>query len=192
MGEETAVQLVVSLLFGAIVAMIATKRGRSGIAWFLLGALFNCFALILVLVLPDLKVQEERARRLELENRRLRERLRKDRQVADQRHAEAARRLAVHDRALALDTSGELAEPDSGAALPPPLAEEAAAEPERWEELGWHYVDDGRAVGPIEFPDLRRLWRSGEIGGSTLVWNEELEDWRALRDVPALEEGLRG
>ena len=100
--KQLLVQLVVIVLFGAICSAIAHSKGRSALGWFFVGLLTNCtcIGLILVLVLPDLKVEEERRRRLSKENRRLKEALRKDRQVSDQRHVQSQRRLAAHDRAL--------------------------------------------------------------------------------------------
>src|SRR5262245_27480292 len=106
------VNLIVAVTMGTVCALIANSRGRSAVGWFFIGMLpgvlciFGGFlGLILVLVLPDLKVQQERERRLADENRRLRERLRKDRIVADQRHAEISRRVVAHDVALGVDTS---------------------------------------------------------------------------------------
>ena len=77
------IQLISGALFGTICAILAHGRGRSAVGWFFLGFFFGCFALVLLLVLPDLRLQEEKERALRRENRLLREQLRKDRMVAD-------------------------------------------------------------------------------------------------------------
>lgn len=38
-----------------VCAIIASSKGRSGFGWFILGALFSIFALLLVIVLPSQK-----------------------------------------------------------------------------------------------------------------------------------------
>ena len=39
--------------FGITAGVIAEKRGRSGIGWFLLGCIFGVFALIVVIAIPS-------------------------------------------------------------------------------------------------------------------------------------------
>src|SRR5687767_4831017 len=104
------IQLLIGAAVGTACALIAHARGRSAVGWFFIGMFGPCFiGLILVLVLPDLKIEQERQRRLADENRRLREKLKKDRMVADERHAELNRRLQVHDVALGVDTGHDAA-----------------------------------------------------------------------------------
>ena len=186
------VQLLVAAAVGVVCALIANSRGRSAVGWFFIGALAPCFiGLILVLVLPDLKVEQERQRRLADENRRLRERLRKDRIVADQRHLEISRRVGAHDVALGVDTS--VAAP---AALPGsvPQARSSygpdAAVASDLRGSAWYWAVGSSRQGPSDFEGLRGRWQSGDVTTETLVWRKGMPRWTALREVPGLEETL--
>lgn len=50
--------LLLALLFGALCADQAKKRGRHPIVWFCLGALFNLFALVALFILPSMVPSE--------------------------------------------------------------------------------------------------------------------------------------
>lgn len=190
---ELLVQLVVMAVMGVVCALIANSRGRSSVGWFFVGFLGGCIGLILVLVLPDLKVEQERQRRLADENRRLRERLRKDRIVADQRHAEISRRVGAHDVALGVDTSavvpallpGTMPAAGSGADVDPTVAHELRGS-------AWYWAQGLNRQGPSDFETLRSRWQSGEVTTETLVWRKGMPKWTALRDIPGLEETLDG
>ena len=108
MIETPAFVLLYKLLFGIICAFIANDRGRSAVGWFFIGFLLDCFGLILLLVLPNPRREEEKRRQLARENQRLKERLHKDRNVADRRHDTTQRRLRAHDQALGVDTAERL------------------------------------------------------------------------------------
>lgn len=166
--------LLVKVVFGAVCASIAAGRGRSAAGWFFIGLVIDCFGLILVLVLPDLKQQQEREQRVELENRRLREQLAKERQVADHRHGHIERRLGAHDQALGLDTST------------PPQLTEAAAPPLLTGAARWYYARDRQRQGPVTAETIRHLHQAGAIQDATLVWTEGMTDWKALADVDEL------
>lgn len=97
--------IVIGLIFGVICALVANGKGRSAVGWFFLGFLFGLISLIIVCVISDLKKEEARERALRNENRRLRERMRKDRMVADQRHRQLDRRINAHDRVAGIDTA---------------------------------------------------------------------------------------
>jgi len=184
-----ATSLLINLAFGVICALIANSRGRSAPAWFLLGALLTCLALILVLVLPDLKAEELRHHRLSRENRRLREMIRSDRQMADSRYEESNRRLSVHDQALGVDTSPRLPDSAPDNQLPDvPAAPDVLAE---YEKAEWYFVRDEERIGPMPFSELRDRWRGGEIGATTFVWAAFMSDWEYLGDVQGLEGALR-
>lgn len=192
--EGSLIQLMVMFIFGIVCALVANNRGRSAVGWFFIGFFFWCFALIVLYVIPDLKVEEERRRRLLRENQRLRERIRKDRIVADQRHREAARRLDVHDRALELDTSKRITDPAQLESLPP-MEKVPSPEPEydfkSYEGTFWYYVEENEQAGPVEFNELKRLWKKGRIQRNTFVWHESMDDWKAIRHLPDLERELR-
>ena len=139
----------------------------------------------ILVVLPDLRVQEERENRLRTENRRLRERGKKDRLVADQRHREHGDRLGAHDRALGMDTASRIPEPAGVGALgPPPIPADG---PTDYGELEWFYVRDGSEVGPVSLHQLQTCWRHGLVASGTLVWNHDLEEWTQVGDLKDLE-----
>jgi hypothetical protein len=185
--EEVVPQLLVSCAFGGVCAVIAQQRGRSAIGWFVIGFLLSCIGIVILLVLPDLNQEEARRRRLHLENRRLREQVRKDRHVADTRYAEVHRRLGSHDQLLGTDTAPPTdASPEL---LPGAAPAESDSEPrgERW----W-WVEDGERRGPVSFDELRRLWLDGALETETLVWRSGMDDWEAIADVRDLAERLGG
>lgn len=164
--------VVIGLLFAVACAVIAASRGRSAVGWFFLGLFLSCIALVLVLVLPDLKQQEERQERQNLENRRLREQLAKERQVADQRHGNVARRLGVHDQALGVDTADA-----------PAIAEPTGAPPALPHAPTWFYARGKERMGPVAIETIRHLLHARAIDANTLVWREGMADWAALGAV---------
>ena len=178
-GGELLLQLVIMIVFGAICASIANGRGRSPVAWFLIGLVAPCIGLILVLVLPNLKVEQERQQRMRNENRRLREKIRKDRMVADQRHNATQERLGVHDEALGVDTSKAVG---AGALPPAPKHLDDGTE--------WYYLKGKKRVGPFTLDQMRRLWADRRIGSETSVWAESMEDWAELSTVEKLRSAL--
>ena len=185
---EIVVNLSLGFLFGVVCALIAHSRGRSPLGWFFIGLFLSCIGLILVLVLPDLTVEQGQQHRLEVENRRLRELVRKDRQVADARHVEVSRRLETHDRALGLDTGSRA--PLLPDALPPLPGIGHAPSP--FAALDWYYVRDGEAKGPVRFEELRHLGHEGIVHERSLLWHDGLADWLVLSDIPGLAQELHG
>lgn len=171
-----AVVAAVYGIFGVVCAVLAPGRGRSAVAWFFIGVATQCLGIILILLLPNLKVEEARQRRREEETRRLREMLQKDRQVADDRHRTHHSRLAVHDQALGVDTA---AAPQLGQGAPPPLPM-PAAEPE------WHFAIGKERLGPVTAARLRDLFLDQKVDGQTLVWRSGMADWVKLADVADL------
>jgi hypothetical protein len=167
------VNLIVGVVFGAICSLIANGRGRSAVGWFFIGLFTNCIGLVLVLVLPDVKQEEERRRRLQLENRRLKEQLNMERQVSDRRHHQIERRLGVHDAALGLDTA------------PPPELPARVREdyddddPDRQ----WHYAEGQTTRGPVLRARILELRKKGMIDDDTLVWTEGMAQWTPLGRV---------
>lgn len=188
------VGLVIMAVFAGICATIAHSRGRSPLGWGVLGFFFPCIALILVLVLPDVKLEDERRERLRRENRRLSEQLRKERQVSDARHAQTMGRLGAHDAVLGLDTSGD---GDPRGALgagaeeaPPQLPRRAGTGDLRTRR--WHYAvdDESGTEGPVEFDEVAELWRDGILNGASLVWSRGMDDWAAIDELRELRQEL--
>ena len=183
--DGVTLQLIIMVVFGGVCASIAQNRGRSAVGWFFIGVLFGCFGLIVLLVLPNLKIEQERTDRLRSENRRLRERMRKDRVVADQRHASTQQRLGVHDTALGVDTSRAVGAPEDTGHLsegdrppPPPLQKP---------KPHWYYAAGARELGPITDAEFRALWRDGTLDRDSLVWRKEMSQWKAIADIRGLE-----
>ena len=171
---------------GCLVAYIAHTKGRSPVGWFFIGFFTSCIGLVLVLVLPD----EDHQRNLQSENRRLREKLRMDRTVADRRHRETEGRLRVHDVALGVDTSERTERLEEQ-----PLAE-VREDPHlgpnaRFYGVNWHYALNAEEQGPVSFDELKDLWLDGIVDRESLVWNKHLSDWRTIEAVRDLEDELR-
>lgn len=55
----------------------------------------------------------------------------------------------------------------------------------------WHYEAQGQAVGPIPESQLLAMLRAGQINGNTLVWTEDIHDWRAANQIGALRPYLK-
>ena len=179
-------ELLLILFGGVIVAIIAQHRGRNVYGWFFLGVFFFCLAFILVLVLPDLKEQNEREQRLLDENRRLKEQVRKDRMIADQRDLQVRQRLDAHDNALSMDTSNAVSH-----VQPRELAEEQRRpEPLDPGACQWWYFEGEMRHGPRSFTQLRTLWQQGVIHRSTRVWTMGMPDWATIEVLPHLLEAL--
>jgi uncharacterized membrane protein len=47
----------------------------------------------------------------------------------------------------------------------------------------WHYVQNGRACGPIDAPALQALLQNGTLGPDALVWKQGMPDWVPARSV---------
>ena len=188
---EALVVLAINLAFpvamGIICAMIAQTRGRSAVGWFFIGFFLSCIGVILVLVLPDLRQEQQRIEKLRREHLRQKEKQRKDRQVADQRYAEISRRIDTHDRALGLDTAERESLLEESRPPEIPVAKRSP-----FAAIDWYYVLDGDAKGPVPFDELRELSREGLVRTQSLVWHEGLEEWATLDEVPGLEEELHG
>ena len=175
-----AVMAVIYGVPGVICAILAPGRGRSAIGWFFIGVMTNCVGIILVLLLPNLKLEEEKQRRRDEETRRLREQLKKERQVADERHDVSRTRLDVHDRALGVDTSNAEAPRLTDSAPPPPPL------PPSGPETMWHFAQGNQQLGPVPASRLRQLFVDGQVDGSTLVWREGMAQWVPITDVADL------
>ena len=188
---EASIQIIIVLGFGIACALIAQSRGRSAVGWFFIGLVAGCIGLIILLAISDLKVEQQKFSKLHSENMRLRERLKKDRQVADQRHTELTRRVGSHDRALGLDTASRdpILGPGDGPGVAGTLPLLSSS---RFSSIDWYYVVEGEAKGPVTFSDLVALTTERLISDKSLVWHDGLVDWMSLSEVPGLSEELNG
>lgn len=176
---QLVIQLVVGGVFGIVCAIMAPDRGRSAVGWFFIGFFLGCVGLIILLLIPNLKVEAEKQRRHEEETRRLREQLKKERQVADQRYDVHGHRLTAHDRALGVDTAPAELPHDEGA--PPPLPENAGAPAAPARQ--WFYAVGGERHGPVSGEELRSLWLDEQVPDSAIVWSEGMGDWQPIGEV---------
>lgn len=184
-------EFLVLVVFALIAALIAHSRGRSPIGWAVIGFFAPCLALILVLVLPDLKLEEERRNRLRRENRRLSEQLKKERQVSDARHAQTLGRLGAHDAALGLDTSdGDPRAAVEGEA--PPRLPKARGTDRDFAACRWHYAldEESGTEGPVPFDELKELRLQRVLDDDALVWTKGMGEWMALREMEDLRDEL--
>ena len=184
------INLVIMTVFGGICSALAAGRGRSAVGWFCIGFFAPCLGIILVLVLPDLRLQDAKERQLLDENRRLREIVRKDRMVSDDRHVLTERRLAAHDAALGVDTAEPVAELPPAEPAAPPLPGTAGLSG-ALTDLPWMYAAHGAPQGPVAFAVLRRLWHEQQIHDQTLVWTQGMPDWLPVQQVGRLRELLQ-
>jgi hypothetical protein len=68
----------------------------------------------------------------------------------------------------------------------------AAAAPRVGPTREWHYEFQGSTRGPVNDRQLVELARQGQVVGATLVWTEQLGDWKPAEQVKALQQYLRG
>jgi len=51
----------------------------------------------------------------------------------------------------------------------------------------WHYINSKKeTLGPISFSSLQEKWHAGEISSSTYVWEESMEGWKKIEDLPKI------
>jgi uncharacterized protein DUF4339 len=178
-------ELLVLICFGVACASIGTSRGRSGPAWFALGVIFNCFALVLVLVLPDLNELDQRDERSRQKTKRLREELAQERNKNQAFRGHVKARLDIHDAALEIDTR----EQELPVEIPAPPA---IPDPVNFADLpqeSWFTANPGSdAQGPYTLAELEHQIGTGELKGRTLIWNaDHVSDWVALSESPLAE-----
>jgi hypothetical protein len=165
------------------------------VGWFFVGFLVPLIGIILILVQSNLKEERARYQRALSERRRLREELKMERIRSEQFRGEARARLDIHDRALGVET----AKAGSGGALPPGAEParigggEAAPPPTPSKKPCWYFaVDEQTQKGPMTFAELAAAYRHGRFGDADLVWRDGWDEWRVVRDDPALFRRLEG
>jgi hypothetical protein len=50
----------------------------------------------------------------------------------------------------------------------------------------WFHLEDRERRGPVELAVVRELVLEGSLGPDDYVWADGMDDWRHVRDVPAL------
>lgn len=175
-------EFLILLAFGAACAAIAQARGRNAVAWFFLGFIFNCIALIILLVLPDMAELERQQQDHEDKHRRLREELAHERQRNQAFRGHVKARLDVHDAALQIDTREQTPVTE----LPPPPPEPLSLVDSDLPQQGWFVAEAGsEADGPLSLADLEARAQAGRLRPQTLIWNADYDqEWIPVRDTP--------
>ncbi len=176
--------LLIYLVSGGITAAIASSKGRNALGWFFLGFFFSCFAIIILLVLPNLKEIKAKEERLEEENRRIREQVRQEQMRLEAFRQQTNLRLERHDQALQLDTSPRADAPlglGSGLGVPPSLPDSADGQ-----LPVWFYAIGANRCGPVTLGAVRALFVGGEVNPDTLFWRSGMHDWQAGKNVPEI------
>lgn len=50
----------------------------------------------------------------------------------------------------------------------------------------WFHLEGRERRGPVALADVRELVLQGSLGPDDYVWADGMDDWRHVRDVPAL------
>ena len=177
--------LIIYLVAGGICAAIADSKGRSAVAWFFIGIFFSCFAIIILLVLPNLKEQKAKEDRLEEENRRIREQVRQEQMRLDSFRDQTNNRLDRHDQVLQVDTSPRAQSPlgygnNSGG---PPALPNTSQDDQR---PIWFYVKGSNQCGPVSLSALRALYAGGEVNADSFFWKSGMAEWLPGKNVPEI------
>jgi len=211
MDEGLTIQLILMVIFGIVAAAIASSKGRTPIGWFFGGFFLGLIGVIIVACLSNLKEDQAHRDHQNRENRRLREQLRQERLKAEAFRQHTFSRLDAHDEQLGVDTKqtyaalpmhqadsqplldrtdlDDLADASSGVApMHQPQPVHAAPQPSARQ---WHYELNGQAQGPVPEPQLLAMLRAGQIQAATLLWTEELGDWKAASQISALRPYLK-
>jgi len=182
---------------GAIASLIAYYKGRNMVGWFFGGFFFSIFGIILVSVLPNLKEQQAQREYMENENRRLKERLKQEQVKSESFRKHAMARLDKHDEHLGVDTKQMAALP-SGYDMDPLLLEDETSHESDEVTLTatsssagrWLYKWNHEEHGPISEKELVEKLQTGQLSGSSLVWNEDLTTWTRAEEIPFLKAKL--
>lgn len=192
--DDVGIQLLIHVVFAVIVGAVAQSKGRNVVGWAALGLIVPCIGLILVLVLPDLKVEERRRVSAQAERRRLREELRQERMKTEAYRRHVSARLDAHDDHLGIDTRTTPAlseghgvhapaahlvsggDPAAGVGAPTRAPIESGPKE-------WYYERGGESRGPVSDGAIRMGLQKGRIDAATLVWREGMPTWQAVSEV---------
>jgi hypothetical protein len=177
--------LIIYLVFGGICAALADSKGRSAVGWFFIGVFFSCFALIILLVLPNLKEQKAKEERLEEENRRIREQVRQEQLRLENFRQQTNTRLERHDQVLQINTNPNVQSPIglSNAPGSPPALPNSSQDDQR---PIWFYVKGSNRCGPVSASAVRALLAGGEVNAESLFWRSGMPEWTAGRNIPEI------
>ncbi|MBS3733696.1 MAG: DUF4339 domain-containing protein [Phycisphaerae bacterium] len=195
-----ALSLVIHIGLGIGAAAIASHKGRSVVGWFFGGFFLGVIGIIIVAVLPNKTLEQQRLHHAERERRRLREQLRQERIKSEAFRRYTSERLDSHDDVLGIDTRTRDALPDGTVAEPHQLASDGPPPVSNRNRIGparlgpnphapiWFYERHGQATGPVSAQDIRQLLCGGSITDATLIWSQDLGEWTPAADVDAFKE----
>ena len=70
-----------------------------------------------------------------------------------------------------------------------PLSSEVGSQPP---EKLWYYLDTEKVqYGPMSVYALQEAWDDDKLTASTYLWNEDMENWTRLEDLPDLHARIR-
>ncbi len=195
------VHLIIAFICGGIAAAIAAGKGRSPVGWFFGGFFLGLIGIVIVACIANEKEAQARAQRAGQERRRLREKLRQETMKNEAFRQHAVSRLDAHDKRMGTRTRNtrklrggttrrkRLAEGKENRPARRPLAAQArrgrGASPEAVSH--WYYEINGETMGPISEMDLAQLLRSKQIPFSTLLCQEDQENWQPANQVPEFQ-----
>ncbi len=198
-GGEIAINLIIGLVFGGIVAAIASSKGRNAVGWFFLGFFFGCIALIIILCLSNVKEDQARWSANEVEQRRLREQLRQEQLKNEALRQHTVARLDIHDQELGIDSReaapslnlpGQPARPTlltgTGEPITAAPGVEPGTPPPGFPPDNWYTNEGGEQQGPYTFALLHSRAKQGTLQEYTLVWAEGMDEWQPAHRIPNL------
>lgn len=157
-------QLISSLIIGGITAILADWRGRSSVTWFCIGTFFGPFGLLALLIMPKNPTD-----------------------VSDS------------DSSKNTPPSGSYPQSQNKSDTNIPKIGKENTETEKKDGLSstqekqtsslWFYVDHitRQAKGPIDVHELEKLWKSGCIQNTTLVWSKNLKEWTEIQSLEVFQ-----
>jgi len=124
--------IIISFFLACQCGHCAKRKGRDATVWFMAGAFFGIFALLILLFLPARKLNK------------------------------------IVAAPIAPDT---------------PFEALSTLHTEKF----WYFLDEHKTqYGPMSFTALKSAWNKGTIREKTFVWNEEMENWKPLKEVVRL------
>ncbi len=141
---------------GLVCARVARSRGRSIGVWFVLGVLFSFIALLALWILPSKA------------------------KTGDQSLSTHKPSDTPHAAAVAITASGNSDTLSIRNVSSTKSSSNASS-------TYWHYINSKKeTLGPLSFSSLQEKWHAGEISIATYVWNESMESWKKIEDLPEI------
>ena len=60
-------------------------------------------------------------------------------------------------------------------------------------EYPWYYLDkENKLFGPMSLSELKQSWTDGHLTSASYVWNEDMDYWKHLEDLPIIHPYVSG